>query len=55
VCADGEHQHREAHVAEELQRRVRQVDRIQTRTPDDDARENLADHHRNEGAAPHAQ
>jgi hypothetical protein len=55
VCADGEHQHREAHVAEELHRGVRQVDRIQTGTPDDDARENLADHHRNEGAAPHAQ
>jgi hypothetical protein len=34
---------------------VRQVDRIQTGTPDDNAGENLADHHRNEGAAPHAQ
>jgi hypothetical protein len=55
VRADGEHQHREPHVPEELHGGVRRVDRIQTGTPDDHAREDLADHHGNERAAPGAQ
>src|SRR4029453_1386905 len=52
VRADGEHQHHEAHVAEEPAPwdppgRPRRVG-----APDDHAREDLADHNRNEHPAP---
>jgi hypothetical protein len=55
VRADGEHQHHEAHVAEELHRGIRRVDRVERGAPDDHAREDLADHNRNEHSAPGAQ
>ena len=53
--ANGEHQHREAHVAEELHGGVRRVDRVKTGTPDDHAGKDLADHRRDEGVAPGAE
>ena len=55
VRADGEHQHREAHVAEEEHGGVRRVDRVEARASDDHAREDLADHQRDEHAAPGAE
>jgi hypothetical protein len=41
VRANGEHQHDEAHVAEELHRWIRRVDRVEPRAPDDHTREDL--------------
>jgi hypothetical protein len=50
VHANGQHQHREAGIGQERERRVVGVDDVHAAATEDDAREDLADHHGHERA-----